>query len=238
MFTLKDLEAQLKKERRAAGTIKAHVRTARLFSSYLEDLGKPADIDLATPDDITAFVEDLAAQGGSAKGLYWSLHNYYRISGNELLYKHAVDARLKAMEPEKKRRPAPKLGILVGASDTAVKALAHRDIKTTKQLLPLVQREEEREELARECGVPRADIDDLACFADLSRITDIKGKRGRFLIEGGILSVRQLRDWDPTDLLTHLTEVAAAVGVRPPTAVETKYWVDQAKKLPTGIEIG
>ncbi len=237
MSRYEEFEKFLKKERRSAGTIAAHMETATEFSAFQQKNGRSTDIDQAQPEEIEAFVAEHVSEGGSAKGALWSLHNYYRFSGNKSLYKHAVDLRLKAMAPEKKRRSAPKLDVLADASAEALEALRARGIKTTKQLLPRVASPEDRKKLALECAVPQADIDDLAFFADLSRITDIKGARGRFLLEGGIRTIAELRGWDPQELLAHLTDVASAHGRRAPTHVETKYWVDQAKKLPDIVTI-
>ena len=232
MRTLLDFEKLLRKERRTAGTISSHLAAVRRFSLFLQAQGKSADIDEADPADIDSFVDELSAQGESAKGLLWSLHNYYRCSGNKRLHDHAQGLRLAAMEPEKKRRSAPKLSELEGASAKTVDMLRDHGVETTKDLLKRAARRSERRRLARSLAIPFEDVEELASFADLSRITDIKGKRGRFLLDAGIRSVAELRTWDPEDLRRHLALVAKGSGRRPATAVEARYWVQQAKRLP------
>jgi predicted flap endonuclease-1-like 5' DNA nuclease len=232
MTAFEEFERLLKKERRTASTIDAHLDVVRRFATFQETRGKPADIDQASPGDIAAFVEELSAQGESAKALLWSLHNYYRFSKNRPLHDHALGLRRQAMEPEKRRRPAPKLSLLAGASQAALGALRERGIETTAQLLKHAASAGEREQLARDCGVPQTEIDELAFFADLSRITDIKGKRGRFLLDAGIRTVDELRAWGPEELRSHLAAAAVDSGRRAPTDAETKYWVRQAKQLP------
>ncbi len=227
-----EFERFLRKERRTASTIDAHLNVVRRFAAFQETHGKPADIDQASPDDITSFVEELSKQGGSAKALLWSLHNYYRFSRNKLLHDHALGLRMEAMVPEKKRRPVPKLSLLADASQRALERLRERGIETTEQLLKHAASAGEREQLARDCDVPQTELDELVFFADLSRITDIKGKRGRFLLDAGIRTVAELRAWDPEELRSHLAAAAADSGRRAPTRTETKYWVKQAKQLP------
>jgi hypothetical protein len=232
MRAFEDFEKLLKKERRTVGTIAAHLTTVRRFSLFLQAQGRSADIDEADPLDIDSFVDELSAQGESAKGLLWSLHNYYRCSGNKRLHDHAQGLRLAAMEPEKKRRSAPKLSELEGASAKTVSVLRAHGVETTKDLLKRAARRPERRQLARSLAIPLEDVEELASFADLSRITDIKGKRGRFLLDAGIRSVAELRTWEPADLRRHLARVAKDSGSRPATAVEARYWVQQAKRLP------
>jgi len=228
----------LTKERRSGSTISAHLSVVQKFVAYQESKGCASNIDSASTLDITRFVEDLSAQGESPKGLLWSLHNYYRFSKNKPLHDHALGLRVEAMKPEKKRRAAPKLSVLVASSEDAIGALEARGIRTTKQLLPQVGTPAQRRKLAEECKVPQEALDDLAYFSDLSRITDIKGKRGRFLLVAGIRTVGDLRAWDPEQLLEHLTKLAKAmdVGSRPPTLIETRYWVQQASDLPDIIQ--
>jgi len=119
-----------------------------------------------------------------------------------------------------------------------VTALAKRDIVNAKTLLQHAATQSDRTQLASTSDVPLADIEELASYADLSRITDIKGKRGRLLMEAGIRSVQQLRLWDPNELLSHLTEVVKATGLlqRPPTLTESRYWIKQARELPDIVE--
>lgn len=226
------------KERRSSSTIAAHLSVVRRFAAYQEGQGRVSDIDSASKFDITRFVEDLSAQGESQKGLLWSLHNYYRFSKNILLHDHALGLRVEAMKPDKKRRAAPKLSVLVASSEEAIDALEERGIRTTKQLLPQVATPAQRRGLAEECKVPQKAIDELAYFSDLSRITDIKGKRGRFLLAAGIRTMSDLRTWDPKQLLEHLSKLAktTAAGIRPPTLAETRYWVRQASDLPDVVE--
>jgi hypothetical protein len=232
-------EVFLMKERRSSSTIRAHLSVVRRFAAYQESQERVPDIDSASTLDITRFVEDLSAQGESVKGLLWSLHNYYRFSKNKSLHDHALALRVAAMKPDKKRRAAPKLSTLVASSEEAISALEARGIRTTKQLLPQVGTPAQRRGLAEECDVPQEAIDDLAYFSDLCRITDIKGKRGRFLLAADIRTVGDLRTWDPEQLLEHLTKLAktADVGNRPPTLAETRYWVRQASELPDVLEL-
>jgi len=227
-------ESFLKKEKRAAGTIDAHLQAVRLFAEYLKEAGASPDIDEVAPDDITQFVEAKTVEGHSPKGLLWSLHNYYRYSGEKALHDHALGLRMKAMEKEKSRRSTPKLSTLAGGSKAAVAALRDRGIINAGDLLKCTAAPGDRAKLAEACEVSQEEIDELAFFADLSRITDIKGKRARLLLDGGFRTVRDVRAWDPQQLLDHLTDVIEATGAakRPPTLIETEYWVRQANDLP------
>jgi hypothetical protein len=228
----------LKAERRSPGTIEAHMESISLFAVFLKETREDADIDAAVPEDIELFVEQAEGQGLSKKKLLWSLHNYYRFSGQKALYSHALALRRKAMQGEKKSRPDPLLSSLHGASADAVTALAKHGIASTKTLLQHAATQADRTQLASASDVPLEDIEELASYADLSRITDIKGKRGRLLLEAGIRSVQQLRLWDPEELCGHLTDVVEATGLlrRPPTLTESRYWIKQAKGLPDIVE--
>lgn len=233
-----DFRGFLKAERRSPGTIEAHVESIGLFAAFLKETREDADIDAAAPEDIELFVEQAEGQGLSKKKLLWSLHNYYRFSGQKALHSHALALRRGAMQGEKKSRPVPLLSGLHGASADAVTALLKRGIASTKTLLQHAATQADRTQLASASDVPLADIEELASYADLSRITDIKGKRGRLLLEAGIRSVQQLRLWDPEELHGHLTDVVEATGLlkRPPTLTESRYWIKQATELPDIVE--
>ena len=237
MNTLARFEQFLMGERRSPGTIQAHLRVAARFSSFQQHQGRPADIDQASPEDIRSFVDEASAQGDSIKGMLWSLHNYYRYSGSKRLHDYAQQLRRAAMETEKKHRATPKLSQLEGASAKAVAALLAEGIESTRHLLELAASSSERRRLARKHTIPPEGIEELAFFADLSRITDIKGKRSRFLIEAGIRTVAELRTWNPLELRQHLTRVARDSGRRPPTNAETEYWVQQSRKLPDVLTV-
>lgn len=229
----------LKKERRASGTIDAHLKAVKQFIDYMAASNGTSDIDAATPAIITQFVDEKSQEGQSAKSLLWSLHNYYRYSQSKQLHDHALALRMKAMEKEKSRRATPKLATMAGGSETAVAALRDRDILTAKALIACAARSADRAILAKECGVSQQKIDDLAFFADLSRITDIKGKRARLLLDGGIRTVADLREWEPQLLQAHLAHVVGTGSIvkRPPTLIETRYWVKQAIELPDVVEL-
>lgn len=231
-------EPYLKAERRSPGTIEAHIESISLFEAFLKETSEDADIDVATPKDIELFVEQAEGRGLSKKKLLWSLHNYYGFSGRPALHSHALALRRETMQGEKKNRPSPLLSTLHGALLDTVTALAKRGIESAKTLLQHAATQADRTLLASISGVPIEDIEELASYADLSRITDIKGKRARLLLEAGIRSVQQLRLWDPEELLSHLTDVVEATGLlkRPPTPTESRYWIKQAKELPDIVE--
>lgn len=233
-----EFRAFLKAERRSPGTIEAHIESISLFAAFLKETRKDVDINAATPEDIELFVEQAEAQGLSKKKLLWGLHNYFGFSGQKELYSRALALRREAMQKEKKSRPSPLLSTLHGGSSDAVTALAKRGIANTLTLLQHATTQADRRELSSTIEVPLKDIEELVSYADLSRITDIKGKRGRLLLEAGVRSMQQLRLSDPEELMRHLAAVVEATGIvrRAPTLTETRYWVKQAKELPDIVE--
>jgi len=141
------------------------------------------------------------------------------------------------MEAEKTRRTMPKLSQLEGASTKAIDALRTEGIESTKHLLERAASSADPRQLAHRHGIALEDVEEPAFFADLSRITDVKGKRSRFLIEAGIRTVTELRMWNPLELRQHLARAAKDSGCRPPTDAETKYWVQQARELPDVLTV-
>jgi hypothetical protein len=75
-------------------------------------------------------------------------------------------------------------------------------------------------------------------FADITRISDIKGIKGRLLLEAKIDTIKKLSNFSAEKLREKLIEINEKKKIlkRPPTLVETTYWVEQANKLPEIVE--
>jgi hypothetical protein len=75
-------------------------------------------------------------------------------------------------------------------------------------------------------------------FADITRISDIKGVKGKLLFEAEVDTIKKLSKFSAEELREKLIKVNEKKRIlkKHPSLVETTYWVEQASKLPEIVE--
>jgi predicted flap endonuclease-1-like 5' DNA nuclease len=122
-------------------------------------------------------------------------------------------------------------------ADVAAKFKA-KGIATDEALLNAAKTPAQRKELAALVGLDASAILEFANRADLARISGIGEVFADLLENAGVDTVKELSKRVPENLLAKITEVNAAkkLAGRLPTLDQIKDWVEQAKKLPKGLE--
>lgn len=126
------------------------------------------------------------------------------------------------------------IGKLNGVSHEIRIALKLRSINTSRQLLAVAARHEDREALARAMRVPPTQLTTAVRRADMARIRGIGATFVEMLAELGIHDVAMLATQEPDVLHERLRQYnrSARFVRRPPNLEEIQDWIGQARRLP------
>jgi len=227
-----------RKHGRSRSAIESCIRFVKKFEDYLEEYKGIQGIDKATPDDIRDFVSWGKKELRSVNSYLWGMHRYYEFTSDKKMYKVTLDLRRQEIESRRHRRKPLNLRTIQGVASEHVERLKALGITNVKQMIDAGRTETRRQELSKKTGIPLERILDLVKIADITRISDIKGVKGRLLFEAKVDTIKKLSKFTAEELRKKLTEVNEKKRIlkRPPTLVETTYWVEQANKLPEVIE--
>ena len=127
---------------------------------------------------------------------------------------------------------------LKGSTDALVSALKTQGITQSDALLEASLNPGDRKKLAALVGTDVSVILSLANRADLARIVGVGGVYSDLLEEAGVDTVKELAHRSPVNLHAKIIEINTAQQLtqRPPTLEQLSDFVEQAKKLPAGLE--
>jgi ribosomal protein L20 len=125
-----------------------------------------------------------------------------------------------------------------GIGPTYKAKLAKVGIAWIKELRERGRTKAQRTELAEKSGIKEALILDWVNMADLLRIKGMNPDHAELLHKSGVDTVLELSKRIPANLHAKMTETNAKTKVSPdvPSEKTVGDWVDQAKKLPAGVE--
>jgi len=228
----------MKKQRRSEGTIDSCIGLVKKFEEYLSEHNGGKELDKADPRDIEDFVSWGKKRFGSVNSYLWAIHRYYEFTSNEDMRRVAVELRRREIEKGRSKREPLSLKKIQGISLEHVKRLASFGIENSKHMLEIGRTREGRKGLSEKTGIPLERILEFVKFADITRISDIKGVKGRLLYESNVDTIEKLSKFSPEDLRSVLKKVNERKKIlrNPPTLTETTYWTHQAKKLPRIVE--
>jgi len=208
------------------------------FEDYLEEHKGIKGIDEATPDDIRDFVSWGEKELRSVNSYLWGIHRYFEFTSDKKMYKVALDLRRQEIEKRRSRRKPLNLKMIQGVASEHVERLKSLGITNVKQMIEAGSTKTRRQELSNKTGILLENILYLVKFADITRISDIKSVKGKLLFEAKVDTIEKLSKFSAEELRKKLIEVNEKKKIlkRPPTLVETTYWVEQANKLPEIIE--
>jgi predicted flap endonuclease-1-like 5' DNA nuclease len=127
------------------------------------------------------------------------------------------------------------------ASISAIQSMDHRSatklrkagVRTTDSLLRVAATRTGRRRLAKETGLPEAEILAWVNRADLLRITGVGSEYADLLEVAGVDTIRELRRRNPGRLLEAMTELNLRKRLvrRLPTDGMVREWIEEAKEL-------
>lgn len=228
----------LRKHGRSKNTIESCVGFVNKFEDYLQGHKGVKGIDEATPGDIRDFLSWGKKELRSVNSYLWGIHRYYEFTSDMKMYKVALSLRRQEIEKRRGKRKPLNLKKIYGVASEHVERLKSLGITNVKQMIEAGRTKTQREELSRKTGIPLEYILDLVKFADITRISDIKGVKGRLLFEAKVDTIEKLSEFTAEELRKKLIEVNEKKKIlkRAPTLVETTYWIEQANKLPEIVE--
>ena len=223
---------------RSKSAIESCIRFVKQFEEYLRDQKDIQGIDEATPRDIREFVAWGKHERKSVNSYLWAIHRYYEFMSDKEMYAVTLDLRRHEIEDRREKRKPLQLMRVQGVAAQHVAQLEALGITNVKQMIAAGRTRTRRHELSKKTGIPLVHILDLVKRADLTRISDIKGVKGRLLVEAKVDTIKKLAACSAEELRRQLMAVNAQKKIlkRPPTLVETTYWVEQANKLPDIVE--
>ena len=227
-----------RKHGRSGSAIESCIGFVKKFEDYLREHRGIEWIDEATSDDIRDFVSWGKKELKSINSYLWGIHRYYEFASNGKMCKVTLDLRRQEIEERRGKRKPLNLLKIQGVAFEHVARLQSLGIINVKQMIEAGNTKKRRQELSKKTGIPLKYILDLVKFADITRISDIKGVKGRLLFEAKVDTTKKLSKFSAEELRKKLIEVNEKKRIlkRPPTLVETTYWVEQANKLPDIVE--
>lgn len=111
-------------------------------------------------------------------------------------------------------------------------------IKNTDALHAAARTKAMRKELAEQSGIPEDKLLSFANHVDLFRIHGVGGQYAELLEAAGVDTVKELAQRKPENLTQKMEEVNAEKKLvrRVPPLKSVEKWIDEAKKLPRGLE--
>ena len=227
-----------RKHGRSKSAIESCVGFVKKFEDYLQEHKGVKGIDEATPDDIRDFASWGKKELKSINSYLWGIHRYYEFTSDKKMYKVTLNLRRQKIEERRDKRKPLNLKKIQGVASKHVAKLESLGIIDVKQMIEAGRTKTQRQELSKKTGIPLKCILDLVKFADITRMSDIKGIKGRLLFEAKVDTIKKLSKFSAEELRKELIKVNEKKGIlkRPPTLVETTYWIEQASKLPEIVE--
>lgn len=132
----------------------------------------------------------------------------------------------------------PKLSYIEGIGPTYQEKLNGIGIKTTGGLFKLTATKKGRKEVAEKADISEKLILEWTNHCDLFRIKGVGSEYADLLEEAGVDTVAELAGRRPDNLTKKIIELNQEKKIvrKLPTEKQITDWVEQAKKLPRGIE--
>jgi len=228
----------MKKQRRSQGTMDSCVDFTQVFEEYLNTHFDRMELNEAQPEHLNAFLAWGKGKYSSMNSHLWAINRYYEYTGNDIMRRYANQIRSQKIEKRRSKRPSLLLREIEGIKLEYIDVLEIAGITNVKQLLKAGNTHNSRLALSEETGIPNDVIEELVRLADLCRISDIKGMRVRLLFNTGFDTIEKIAAQDPGEMRAQIIKInqREKIAARHPTLTETKFWVEQAKKLPKLVE--
>jgi len=227
-----------RKHGRSKSAIESCISFVKKFEKYLQEHKGIKGIDEATPNDIRDFATWGKKELKSTNSYLWGIHRYYEFTSNKEMYRATLNLRKQKIEEHRGKRKPLNLKKIQGAAPKHIAGLKSLGITNVNQIIEAGRTKKQRQELSKKTGIPPKYILDLVKFADITRISDIKAVKGKLLLEAKVDTTKKLSNFTAEKLREKLIKINEKKRIlkRPPTLVETTYWVEQANKLPETIE--
>jgi hypothetical protein len=228
----------MKKQRRSQGTMDSCVDFTRVFEEYLKAHFDRMELNEAQPEHLDAFLAWGKGKYGFMNSHLWAVSRYYEFTGNDRMRRYANQIRSQTIEKKRSKRPSLLLKEIEGIKPEYIGVLGMLGISNAAQLINAGKTHNSRLALSEETGIPYDGIDELVKLADLCRISDIKGMRVRLLYDTGFDTIEKIANQDPVEMRDQIIKInqREKIAACHPTLTETKFWVEQAKKLPKLVE--
>jgi len=125
-----------------------------------------------------------------------------------------------------------------GIGEKYAEILKQNGVSTVESLLKTCRTKVGRDELSKKTSLPGNLILKWTNHADLFRINGVAGQFAELLEASGVDTVVELSNRNPENLVKKMTEVNGQKNLtqKVPTLSQVTSWVEQAKKMPRGIE--
>ena len=205
---IQNFEQWLKKKGKKPNVINRNLQAVDSFWQFL-NLSRNKTPEVATPDDIDAYVDQIEGQKQSAKGSLYVLMNYYAYLENPELRNHA--AMLRETRTRKSRRVFT-LREFIDVDKDTVEKLKKIGICNVEQMLQRGKTVEQRLILAKKLDVSEASILELVKLSDLTRLGYVKAKLTRLYYNASLDSPAKVAAFEPDELHAFFTKFVKETG--------------------------
>jgi len=192
----------LRKKGKKTDVAERNILAVKKFNEFLLNK-RNHDLSSITIEDIDAFVEKIEQEKKSAKGSLYVLMNYFKFTGDKELLTHT--AKLREERTKKTRKIFP-IKDFLDIDQAHVKKLASIGIKNVEQMLEKGKLRTQREELARQLGIPEEAILELVKLSDITRMGYVKQKLSRLYYNAGLDSPLKVAEFEPDELHAFFTK--------------------------------
>ena len=225
-----DFRLYLKKKGKKPSVIDRNVSSVNKFIAFLEK-----EINLASKEDITSYVEEIENKKKSAKGALYVLMNYYKFTENKEMLSYV--AKLRESRTKQSRRVFP-LKEFYDVNIDYVNKLANIGIKNVEEMLDAGKTIKQRKELSKQLGIPEEGILELVELSDITRIGYVKSKLARLYHSAGFDTPTKIVKYSAQDLYEHFKKYIEETGwdgmIPNPKDLENN--IESAKKLKEVVE--
>ena len=166
------------------------------FEKHLSKQGC-ADIDHATKEDITRFIQAAENERRNSKNILRALALYYHFQSRTDLSRYASSLREKRIA---KTRSVFKLSQFRDADSNYIDCLQTLGIENVQQMLQAGRTPRDRALLSKRTGIPVKAILELVKLSDLSRLGGLKTVRARLYLQAGVDTPDKIARWEPEKL--------------------------------------
>lgn len=211
------------------------IRFVRGYEAYLKKFCGGKSLDQAAPSELESFVDWYEEnEKRPANSQLWAIRYYYKFALN-----HSMERKAAELRKGRINQATFRLKDFRGINKEHANSLAKVGIHNAEQILQRGRTRMQRDELARQAGIPVQSVEEFVKLSDLARIPGIKGIRARLYYDAGIDTLEKMARWSPEELRVMLIEFVEKTGFDgiAPLPKEAESSIETARKLPKIIEL-
>jgi len=225
----------LRKKGKKEHVIQGLIHQVRQLETYFEQT-RHKDLDRAEQSDLDAYIKSLDQKyPDKSRVMLRGIALYYQFANRPDLAGMLFAAREEEIE---KKRTYFRLREFRRVDPEHIRKLETVGIVNVNDMLLSGRTVQQRQELARQTGLPLEKIVELVKLSDLTRLGGVKAIRARLYFDAGVDCLETMAQWNPEEMRQMLVEFVRRTGFEgiAPLPKEARNSVEAARKLPKLVE--